>query len=164
MNLNDLGTDRNGISAAFGGTNLIVTMRFEENGKELTGNVSKKIVGNADVTMPVGGELSNTSMTLTFALSASGGLLDVRFSTLDFSSALALDAAGQQVPAQLMDRYKIQSRFMQDVKAQGTPAIQQSGIAGALKTALNRFLQNFGVRTVIAVRAGSHGGADIEYN
>jgi hypothetical protein len=163
MNLNDLRADR-GLSGSFSGTNLIVKMTFEDAGKELTGSVSKKIVGNADVTIPVGGELSNTSMRLTFALSASNGQLDVQFSSLDFNTNLALDAAGQQVPAQLMDRTAIQSQFIQGVKSQGTSALRQSRIDAGLKSALNKFIQIFGVRTVIAVRPGSHGGADVEYN
>lgn len=163
MDLNDLRTDRSGVSAAFRGTQVIVAMRFEEDGKELTGSVVKKVVGNADLTLPVGAELSNTSMSLTFDLRVSNGQLDVQFSSLDFSTTLTLDVNGRQLPPELAAGF--QSQLINSVKEQGTASIGSGGLARGLKEALNQLVkkQSLGqIQTITAIRAATDGGLEVD--
>jgi hypothetical protein len=64
-----------------------------------------------------------------------------------------------------MDRLQIQSKFIDGVKSQARPAVAQSGLGRGLGAALTKLANvlSFGrLQKVTAVRAGSHGGTDVE--
>ncbi len=161
MDVNDLNTDNDGVRGTFAGTNLVLEMRFEEDGKELSGVVSKKLAGVADVSFPFKGDLSNTRAKLTFALSASNGALAVRFASLDFDTSVSLDAYDHQIPQSLIDKVKLRDQFLSQAKPRIQAAIASSQLPAALQGAFAGLLQLAGIRTVVSVRPGSHGGADV---
>jgi hypothetical protein len=161
MDVNDLNTTRDGVRGSFAGTNLVLEMRFEEDGKELSGVVSKKLAGVADVSFPFKGDLSNTRAKLNFALSASNGALVVRFASLDFDASVSLDAYDHQIPQQLVDKIKLRDQFLASAKPRIEAAIRGSSLPGAIQGAFAGVLRTFGMRSVVSVRAGSHGGADV---
>lgn len=125
MDVNDLHEDNGGVKGSFAGVNFILEMRFEEDGKELSGIVSKKVAGLADVSMRFKGDLSKTRVKMTFPLSAAAGALVVRFASLDFSTDVALDAYDHAIPQQLMDKVKLRDQFLASAKPRIETAIRR---------------------------------------
>jgi hypothetical protein len=161
MDVNDLGTNRSGVRGSFQGTNLILEMGFEEDGKELSGVVTKKVLGVADVSFPFKGDLASVRATLTFTLSASNGALVVSFASLGFNASVSLDAYDHQIPQQLMDKLKLRDQFLASAKPRIEAAVRTSALPAAIQGAFANFLRTFGMRRVDSVRAGNHGGADV---
>ncbi|MEO8055544.1 MAG: hypothetical protein ABI768_10330 [Acidobacteriota bacterium] len=161
MDVNDLNEDSSGVRGSFAGTNLVLEIRFEENGKELSGVVSKRVAGVADVSFPFKGDLGSTRAKLTFALSASNGALAVSFASLAFDTNVSLDAYDRSLPQSLMDKVKLRDQFLASARPRIEAAIRSSGLPASLQRALASLIQIGGIRRVISVAAGAHGGANV---
>lgn len=161
MDVNDLNSTREGVRGTFVGTNLVLEMRFEEDGRELSGVVSKKLANVADVSFPFKGDLGGTKAKLTFALSASNGALAVRSASLDFDASVSLDAYDHQIPQQLMDKVQLRDQFLSQAKPRIQAAIASSSLPAAIQSAFAGMLRTFGMRSVVSVSPGSNGGADV---
>ena len=154
--------NRQGLAGALEGTTLVLSMRFEENGKELAGSVTKNLPGLPPLTIPIGGEVSNTTMRLRFALAAENGQLAVHFQDIDFAASLAFDVNGQAAPDSIVQRLQIQQEFVETVKASGRQGILTSGLEGGLSKAMAQLLEIAHIHHVRAVRPGRDGGLEVE--
>lgn len=161
MDVNDLNENSQGVRGSFAGTNLVLEIQFEEDGKELSGVVSKKVAGVADVSFPFKGDLGGTKAKLTFGLSASLGKLVVQFTSFSLQTNVSLDAYDRQIPQSLLDAVRLRDQFLASARPRIEDAIRRSNLAAGLQQALASLAQVAGIRTVTGVAPGAHGGADV---
>lgn len=161
MDVNDLNENSQGVKGSFAGTSLVLEIQFEEDGKELSGVVSKKVAGLADVSFPFKGDLGGTKARLTFGLSVSLGKLAVQFSSFGFQTNVSLDAYDRQIPQSLIDAVHLRDQFLASARPRIEDAIRRSNVAASLQQALASLAQFAGIRTVTGVAPGTHGGADV---
>ncbi len=161
MDVNDLNENSQGVQGSFAGTTLVLDIQFEEDGKELSGVVSKKVAGLADVAFPFKGDLGGTKARLTFSLSVSLGKLVVQFTSFSLQTNVSLDAYDHQIPQSLLDAVHLRDQFLASARPRIEDAIRRSNLAAGLQQALASLAQFAGIRTVTGVARGTHGGADV---